>query len=94
MQIDGKLITYLEDLSYLTLADDEKRRLTKDLEEILSGMARLGELDTDDVPERSHPFDDVNAFRDDVATPSVERGLILRNAPNGDDETFVAPKTV
>ena len=94
MQIDEKLITYLEDLSYLTLSGEEKQRLTGELEKILGGMARLGELNTETVPERSHPFDNVNAFRDDKIQASFDRELILKNAPNRNAEMFIAPKTV
>ena len=94
MEIDAKLIAYLEDLSCLTLSEDEKRRLTDDLGEILSGMAQLSELDTQNVPERSHPFDNVNAFREDDAKDSLERELILKNAPDRNDEMFIAPRTV
>ena len=94
MQIDDKLLAYLEDLSCLTLSDNEKLRLKKDLREILDYMARLGELDTNGVLERSHPFDTVNVFRDDQARPSFDRALILQNAPIKNDEFFIAPKTV
>lgn len=94
MQIDDTLITYLEGLSCLTLSDDEKVRLEGDLDKILNGMARLGELDTSGVPERSHPFDHVNVFRDDETNASFDRELILRNAPDRNDEMFIAPKTV
>ena len=94
MQIDKDLIAYLEELSCLTLSDVEKRQLTGDLQDILSGMARLGELDTEGVPERSHPFDNVNAFRDDEISLSFERTLILKNTPEKNDRMFVAPKTV
>jgi len=94
MQIGGKLISYLEDLSYLTLSENEKKRLKQDLSNILSGMARLNELNTENVPERSHPFDNVNSFRDDEVKPSFERELILKNAPEHNDEMFIAPKTV
>jgi aspartyl-tRNA(Asn)/glutamyl-tRNA(Gln) amidotransferase subunit C len=94
MQIDDKLISYLEDLSCLTLSDDDKNRLKYDLSNILSGMARLNELSTENVPERSHPFDNVNSFREDEANPSFERDLILKNAPEHNGEMFIAPKTV
>ena len=94
MQIDDKLIAYLEDLSCLALSDDEKNSLTGDLQKILDYMARLGELDTKGVNERSHPFDDVNAFRDDEVRPSFERALILQNAPVKNDAFTIAPKTV
>jgi aspartyl/glutamyl-tRNA(Asn/Gln) amidotransferase C subunit len=94
MQIDDKLLAYLEDLSCLTLSDSEKTKLTHDLQEILDYMARLGELNTDGVVERSHPFDNVNVFRDDEARPSFDRELILQNAPVRNDEMIIAPKTV
>jgi len=94
MQIDDKLLAYLEDLSCLTLSADEKTRLTHDLQEILDYMARLGEIDTNGVVERSHPFDNVNDFRDDETRPSFNRALILQNAPFRNDEMIIAPKTV
>jgi len=94
MQIDGKLIEYLEDLSCLTLTEGEKTRLTKDLGDILTGMNKLGELDVGDVPERSHPFDNVNAFREDEVAPSLDRELILFNAPQSNGSAIIAPKTV
>ena len=94
MQIDDKLILYLEDLSCLTLSNEDRVRLKDDLGDILSHMARLDELDTENVPERSHPFDDVNVFREDEVTPSFARELLLQNAPRHNDELFTAPKTV
>jgi len=94
MQIDDKLLSYLEDLSCLTLSDNEKTRLTKDLQEILDYMARLGEIDTNGVIERSHPFDNVNVFRDDTVRPSFDRELILQNAPVRNEQCIIAPKTV
>jgi aspartyl/glutamyl-tRNA(Asn/Gln) amidotransferase C subunit len=94
MQIDDKLLAYLEDLSCLTLSAGEKTKLTHDLQEILDYMARLGEIDTNGVAERSHPFDNVNVFRDDEARPSFDRALILQNAPVRNDESIIAPKTV
>jgi aspartyl/glutamyl-tRNA(Asn/Gln) amidotransferase C subunit len=94
MHIDDELLAYLEDLSCLTLSDTEKTRLARDLREILDYMARLGGLDTEGVVERSHPFDNVNVFRDDEARPSFDRALILRNAPRGNERAFAAPRTV
>ncbi len=94
VKIDNQLISYLEDLSCLTLTDKEKHRLSDDLEKILVYMDRLGELDTERVSERSHPFDHTNAFRDDEIGVSFDRELILKNAPEQNDEMFMAPKTV
>jgi len=94
MQIDEKMLAYLEDLSFLTLSGEEKSRLKADLEKILNGIERLGELDTEGVPECTHVFDNVNIFREDKVDPFVDRELILKNAPARNDEMFIAPKTI
>ena len=94
MQVDDTLIAYLEDLSCLTLSDDEKKRIAVDLGKILNAMERLNKLNTDGVSERSHPFDNVNAFREDEAGASFDRELILKNSSGRNDEMFIAPRTV
>ena len=94
MKIDDDLIVYLENLSFLSFSHDEKIRLKKDLEGILGIMDRLGEINTANMQEHGALFDDVNAFRDDVLHPSMDRALLLRNTPNNNGETIIAPKTV
>jgi aspartyl-tRNA(Asn)/glutamyl-tRNA(Gln) amidotransferase subunit C len=94
MQIDDKLISYLEDLSCLTLSDNEKKSLTGDLCETLISMSKIHELNTDSVPECCSPLDNVNVFRNDEVHPSFDRELILKNAPVKNDEMFIAPKTI
>ncbi|MCL2226695.1 MAG: Asp-tRNA(Asn)/Glu-tRNA(Gln) amidotransferase subunit GatC [Oscillospiraceae bacterium] len=94
MIIDDALITYLEELSCLALSEGEKLRIKGDLQKILDSMAMLAELDTEGVAERSHPFDNVNAFREDVVAESFDRELILKNAPLRSKNAFIAPTTV
>ena len=94
MEIDDKLISYLEDLACLALSADEKSRLKGDLQEIIRYVAQLSELNTEGVAERSHPFDMVNVFRNDEVRPSFDRDMILKNAPVKNDEFFIAPRTV
>ena len=94
MQVDDTLIGYLEDLSCLSISDDEKTRIVPDLDKILNAFARLRELNTDGVSESSHPFDNVNAFREDKVRASFDRQLILKNAGERNEEMFIAPKTV
>ena len=94
MQIDDKLITYLEDSSCLTLSADEKSQIAEDLQKIIDGISRIFELNTDGVPECIHPFDNANVFRNDEVYPSFNRELILKNAPVKNEEFFISPKTV
>ena len=94
IEIDEKLIEYLEDLSFLSFSDDEKSRLKRDLKDILANMALLAEYDLENVPVCSHPFSNVNAFREDTPQESFDREQILKNAPDRDTESFIVPKTV
>ena len=41
-----------------------------------------------------HPHGRVNAFRDDVVTPSIDRDAVLANAPEKSETEFVLPKIV
>jgi len=94
IKLDDKLISYLEGLSNLKLNDNEKEQVIADMEKSLELMSKICELDITDVPERSHPFDHVNDFRDDVVTPSFDRALLLQNANEHNGEMFIAPRTV
>ena len=94
MEIDDKLIAYLEDLSYLALSDAEKPRLKKDIHEMIDSITQLTTLDTEGVVESSHPLDDVNAFREDVPGAPFGKDLILQNAPECNDEMFIVPRAL
>ena len=55
---------------------------------------RLNTLDTDGIEPMSHAFPVRNVFRKDEVVPSVDRELILQNAPAKKDGSFKVPKTV
>ena len=57
MQITDELIGYIGDLSRLYLSDEEKERAKKDLSDVLDYTEKLNELDTEGLPEMSHPFE-------------------------------------
>ena len=92
--INDHLITYLEDLSCLTLTDDEKVRLKGDLGKIIGQMEKLNELDTAGVPELSHPTPGAGELRADELRPSLPREEILQNAPRRTQEMFSAPSAL
>ena len=99
MVIDHKLIKYLENLSYITLSDEERERICTDLQSIIAGMELLSCLDTDSVPEGSMSHNNprnvfVPNLRKDEVLPSFPREEILKNAPQANGETFVVPQTV
>ena len=94
MQVNDKMITYLEDLSFLSLSPDEKSRMAGELNEIMNDLVKLADLNTDGIPACSNPLDNVNVFRNDETLPSLKRELVLKNAAQKNDEMFIAPKTV
>ena len=94
MKITDELIGYIGDLSRLYLSEEEKERSKKDLSDILDYTEKLNELDTDGLPEMSHPFDAVNCFRQDVVTNGDDRENLLSNAPERKGSYFKVFKTV
>ncbi len=92
--IDDELIKYLEELSRLTLTEEEEKNAKQDLTKILEYIDTLNKLDTDNVEPMSHPFPYTNNFREDECRPSEERELILKNAPQQKDGCFKVPTTV
>lgn len=94
MKIDDNLIAYLEELSRLRLNNEEKTRAKEDLGRILDYMDKLNELDTTDGQEVSQPFELTNNFRADEVEQSIDRALILKNAPQKKDGYFKVPKAV
>lgn len=94
MQITGELVKYLEKLGRIQLTPEQENATEKDLQEILSYMETLNELDTQGVEPLSHSFPVTNVFHEDEVIPSMNREALLANAPNQKDDCFQVPKTV
>ncbi len=94
MQITPDLIKYLEKLARITLTDDEEKKVGNELQDILTYIDMLNELDTDGVEAMSHCFPVTNVMREDEVQPSMSADEIVANAPESQDGCFVVPKTV
>ncbi|MDE6124524.1 MAG: Asp-tRNA(Asn)/Glu-tRNA(Gln) amidotransferase subunit GatC [Eubacterium sp.] len=94
MQITPDLIKYLESLARITLNEDEEKKVGKELQDILTYIDKLNELDTEGVEAMSHCFPLTNVLRKDEVKPSMSPDEIVANAPESQDGTFVVPKTV
>ena len=73
---------------------DDMGSMTGELEQIIAYMDTLNALDTSGVEPLSHVFPVKNVLREDEVQPSMDRGMLLKNAPAADDEAFLVPKTV
>ncbi len=94
MTIDRELVEYLEKLGRIRLTEEERQASEKDLQDILTYIDTLNELDTDGIEPASHSFPVANVMRDDVVTNTADVDSILKNAPDSKDGCFVVPKTV
>lgn len=94
MQITPDLIKYLESLARITLSESEEEKVGKELQDILTYIDTLNELDTTDVEAMSHSFPITNVLRKDEVKPSMSPDEITANAPESQDGAFVVPKTV
>lgn len=94
MQITPDLIKYLEKLARITLNEDEEKKVGNELQDILTYIDMLNELDTDGVEAMSHCFPVTNVMREDEVAPSMSPDEIVANAPESQDGYFVVPKTV
>ena len=92
--ITDEMITYVAALAKLELAEDEKEAVKKDLDEILSYISTMDELDTTGVEPMTHVFPIENRFREDVVTNGDGREESLANAPKSKDGQYIVPKTV
>ena len=94
MHIDKNLVMYLEKLGRIELSEEQRTASEKDLQDILTYIDTLNELNTDGVEPASHSFPVANVMRQDCVTNTDAREAVLQNAPKEKDGCFVVPKTV
>lgn len=94
MKISRKEVEYVAHLARLNLNENELVTMTKQLDNILSYVDKLEELDTEGVQPTTHAFSISNAFREDVVTPSLEQQSALKNGPDQDGESFNVPRII
>ena len=87
-------VEHVARLSRLALTDQEKERMRRELDGILSYIDKLRALDTANVPPTSHAVPMTNVMREDEPRPSLAQDLMLANAPERSGEFFRVPKII
>jgi aspartyl-tRNA(Asn)/glutamyl-tRNA(Gln) amidotransferase subunit C len=94
MSVTRKDVEYIASLSKLNFTDEELENYTHQLNDILTYVDKLNELDTSNVEPLSHPVENQNVFREDDLKPSLSTEDTLKNSPNRTDEFFKVPKVI
>lgn len=94
MKVTRETIEHVANLARLNLTEQEKESLTSEMEEVISYVDKLNELDTEGVKPMEHVIPMKNVLREDRAEKSMDREKILANAPSTDEGCFKVPKVV
>lgn len=84
-------IAHVARLARLGLDPDDLEHYREQLEVIVEHAARVQSVDTAGLESGGHPLGFVNAFREDVAGPSLDRDEVLAQAPASRDGYVVTP---
>ena len=87
-------VEHVAQLARLALSNEEKQRLTEQLNAILTYMEQLGEVPTEGVEPTAHVLDLVNVLRDDTVRQTLSADAALANAPETAQHFFVVPRIV
>lgn len=97
MKLTDEEVRYVADLANLRLSDEEVKRISHDLGEILTHIEQLNELDTASV----HPMaqvlydaDETATLREDVPHTPLGNHAALENAPAAGNGFFKVPRVI
>jgi aspartyl-tRNA(Asn)/glutamyl-tRNA(Gln) amidotransferase subunit C len=81
-------------LARLGIDKQDVESYAKDLSGILDLMARMSELNTDDINPMAHPMDQVQRLRADVITEQDNRKKFQAIAPQVEAGLYLVPKVI
>jgi aspartyl-tRNA(Asn)/glutamyl-tRNA(Gln) amidotransferase subunit C len=104
LKITEKEVRYVADLANLHLTDDEVKRFEVDLDEILTHIEKLNEIDTSGVEPMAQVLysdgesrggpSETATLRADVPVPPLGNREALANAPRAGAGYYKVPKVI
>jgi aspartyl-tRNA(Asn)/glutamyl-tRNA(Gln) amidotransferase subunit C len=90
-------VRYVADLANLRLSDDEVKRMSHDLGEILTHIEQLNELDTAQIAPMAqvlYDADETATLREDVPHRPLSNQQALANAPESGAGYYKVPRVI
>ena len=89
-------VSYVAALARLKVSEEEKAALQKDMNEIVTYIDMLSELDVSNVQPTMHAIDLKNVWREDTCKPTENiKETIIANAPaNVEQELIKVPQVI
>jgi aspartyl-tRNA(Asn)/glutamyl-tRNA(Gln) amidotransferase subunit C len=84
-------VLHVARLARLEFAEEEIEAMARELSAVLDHVAKIGELELDNVPPTSHVVEVTGALRADEPRPCLPREVALAQAPAVSDGGFLVP---
>ena len=94
MAIDKQTLNKLAHLARLEYDENNTDKMLKDLNNMVTFVEKLKEVDTTGVEPLTSMSHEVNALRQDKTGAHLNRAEALLNAPKKDDTFFHVPKVL
>ena len=94
MQVNEELVDRIAVLAKLEFNAKEKLEIISDLNQIISFVEKLNELDTTGVEPLVYMTDESNVLRPDVSEKTISKDEALKNSPDHDSDFFRMPKVI
>ena len=94
MSLTEKDVDYIAKLSRLNLSGEEKKSFTVQLEQILTYVEKLNQLNTDNVEPTAHILPVNNVFREDVVKEHPNTKYAVDQSPLLVDGLYGVPQVI
>lgn len=94
MKIDNETVDKIAHLARLEFENEAKENIINDMNNMLSFIDKLNELDTSNVEPLVYMSDEVNILREDEVIHTISQQEGLKNAPKKDSDYFKVPKVI
>ncbi len=94
-KIDRDVVRHLERLARIDLSPDEVDTITEQLGRIVGFVEKLQAANVEGIePTGAMSHEATDHMRDDVVTPSLDRAVVLAQAPDATKEYFRVPRVL
>ncbi len=94
MKIDKETVDKISHLARLEFDDTAKAEIINDMNNMLSFVEKLNELDTANIEPLIYMSEEFTLLREDEIIHEITQSEALKNAPQHDSDYFKVPKVI